>query len=92
MDKGDFKTFWNFIAISLAFLTLVALVITLAYMIRLAYKFNKRREEEEYTNKHSDLLERFDYTSIGSLNYTSFFLIRRYIITANLVFLWDRKF
>ena len=76
----------------MAFLTLVALVVTLAYMIKLAMKFNKRKDDEGYKSKHSDLLGRFDERSVGSLNYTSIFLVRRYIITANLVFLWDRKF
>ena len=50
LDQEDFKTFWSFVAIALAFLTLAALLATPAFIYKAARK--QHSDVEKYKEKY----------------------------------------
>ena len=47
LDGGDFKTFWGFISISLAFATFVAFIITPILIFKTVNDYYRQKEDKE---------------------------------------------
>ena len=76
----------------LAFATFAAFFTMPFFLLRIALKYNRLKEDQEYRKKYKKFFDGFNIESKLSLNYPNFYLIRRYLATSLLVFLWDRKF
>ena len=88
VDSGDFGSFWQIVAILLAFMTLAALAIAPFFLYRASKRYKSSPEDDDYKELYKDFFED-KKDSIVAMNYQNFYLIRRYALTASLVFMWD---
>lgn len=82
----------NFVSISLAFITFAAFFTTPVFILRMASKYFTQKDDEVYRERYKKLFDGLDVNGKFALNYPNFFLVRRYLATSLLVFLWDRTF
>ena len=88
VDRGDFSSFWQIVAILMAFMTLAALALAPFFVYTASKRYNLSPEDKEYKQLYKGFFEN-KKDNIFAMNYQNFFLIRRYALTASLVFLWD---
>ena len=86
LEIEDFRSFWEAVSMLLALVTLGILAVT-PWIVFQASKRYYANPAGQDPNEKLFLDKREE--SLSALNYQSFYLIRRYLVTATLVFLWD---
>ena len=86
METEDFKSFWEAVSMLLALFTLTVLAATPFFVFRASKRYNENLDDEDPYKK---LFQDKNEKNLMALNYQSFYLVRRFIISASLVFLWE---